>query len=220
MLIYGDKRETGWIREAMSEFTKGLWDKANAVKAVYVDEFIYKSGEGSVFPDNISLGKVSDGNLIFNRSTLSRELLAFKKKYGPVTSETFDLYERIIKLTGERWLYAFYHEFFLLIDASLSPDPKKYKYLSEAPGSPFLKKEAHEITPYAKSVSLPHESAAETFKLLMMKKRESKDFFHPGLFMLKLYFTKYKEQYRFLINKYFTGEDEQLSWPMKKSKEK
>jgi len=216
MLIYGEKRETAWIEEALSDFTVGLRDKAEFIKAVYVDEFIYKSGDGNVFPDNISLSRPSEGNLIFNRSTLSKELLAFKKKYGPVTSETFDLYERIIKLTGERWVSAFYHEFFHVIDASLSPEPEKHRYLSETPGSPFLKPEAHRITPWAESFSIPHESAAETFKLLMMKKRETGDFFNPGLFMLKLYFTPYGEQYRFLLTRYFTDKEEKLAWPMKK----
>ncbi|MEQ8192674.1 MAG: hypothetical protein ABRQ39_32210, partial [Candidatus Eremiobacterota bacterium] len=103
------------------------------------------------------------------------------------------------------------HEFFHQADYELGSDGK---FRSEMPNSPFNDPGAHNITDYARDCKSPKETAAETFKKLMIDKREfEKDFgsFDGKRFLERIAYSPYKKQFNFIIDKYLTR-GEKILW--------
>jgi len=104
------------------------------------------------------------------------------------------------------------HEFFHQADYDLGSDGK---FLSEMPDAPFNDPGAHNITDYARDCKSAKETAAETFKKLMIEKREfEKDFgsFDGEKFLIKLTDLEHWTQYKFIIDNYLTDSVGKLLW--------
>ncbi|MEQ8222398.1 MAG: hypothetical protein ABRQ37_08870 [Candidatus Eremiobacterota bacterium] len=102
------------------------------------------------------------------------------------------------------------HEFFHQADYDLGSDSK---FRSEMPDAPFNDLTAHNITDYARDCNSPKETAAETLKKLMIEKREFEKgfgYFDGEKFLKRCEKSRYKNQYKFIIDKYLTIGEEVL----------
>ena len=197
-------------------FPGGLGERMGTIEGIYTSEFTYKTQSGQVFPDTVGLCDPKKGQIILNTGNLTKELREFEDKYNkmsPVEQEKHkNLHGKLTDLTKEKYSDVLYQMIFHLVDFNMSPDRKKYRFLSESDSSPFLEEIAHSITPYAKKASLPWISASETFREIMRKKIKVGSDFNEKTFLESLKDSPYWKQYKFIMDKYLADSSGTVKW--------
>jgi hypothetical protein len=210
------KRYSQWIQDGMDNLPKGMWEKAEGVKEIFVDNYIYKTESGVLTPGNLGACKPSSGQIVLNKSNLNKDLDDFLNRYlGKVKNNIKyqEAYNHLMDGTKERWFDTFYHEIFHQIDHDLGQNGKYFSQIAK--NSPFLDKHAHTISEYAKKASSPIETAAETFRNIMVKKQELErdiGYFDEVELLLKLEKSEHWTQYKFLIDNYLKNNKGILEW--------
>ncbi|MEQ8190000.1 MAG: hypothetical protein ABRQ39_18665, partial [Candidatus Eremiobacterota bacterium] len=181
----GSEESKELIDKAMKQMPEGIKGNIKNLKEVYIDKVTSKN----VRIDAYGLSDPSNGKIALNETNLKTKNL--EGQFDEIN-----------------------HEFFHQADYDLGTDGKFRSEMSDSPfNDPINDPTAHNITDYARDCNSPKETAAETLKKLMIKKRDfEKKFgsFDGEKFLDKLSKDRYWKQYEFIIDNYLTIGDKIL----------